>query len=156
MNKEEQEEFENLLEIDRYRLDDETAAQPRKVWHYSKLMAQALLKLDEAKANVKVVEAEVDSVVRATPKKFGLTKPTEMSVKKAIYRSTKMISAMKKLHRAQYRVNLLDGANKALDHRRTSLTILNSQDERGYYSKPTEPSRDKKMSKHRKVLKRKR
>jgi hypothetical protein len=156
MKKEEQDEFEILLEIDRYRLDDESAAQPRKVWHYSKMLAVALLKLDEAKANVKVVEAEVDAIIRMAPTKFGLAKPTELALKKATYRSRKMKTALKKLHRAQYRVNLVEGANKALDHRRTSLTILNSQDERGYYSKPRESKQRNRVSKHRKTLKKKR
>ncbi len=148
MNRQTQEEFDNIIEIDRYCLDDEAENQPRLVWRYVKLRAKAQLRLDEAKANVKVVEADVDADVRDDPGKYGLSvdkKPTEAAIKKAILRSDQMREANKRLNMTQYKVNLLEGATTTLDHRRTSLTILNKQDERGYYSKPLESS--KKVSK---------
>jgi hypothetical protein len=157
MNKEEEREFESLIDIDKTRLDDESEDQPRKVWMYGKMFAKAMKLLNEAQAELKVAEADVDSAIREDPGDYGLEKITEAGVKRAILRSKEYQMALKQMNEAEYRVGMLNAANKTLDHRRTSLTMLNSQDERSYFSRPRQrdPS-DTGRSVHRKSLKKRR
>lgn len=135
----EEKEFENILNIDKTRLDDEAENQPYLVWDYGRMTAKALKALDEAKASLKVVEAELDVAVREKPHKYGLSsdkKPTESAIKSAVLRSKHYQKANQIFIDAQYRVNMLEAANKSLDHRRTSLSMLDGQDTRNYYSRP--------------------
>ena len=144
MKKEEEKEFESLLTIDKTRLDDECENQPYLVWDYGRMTAKAIKLLDEAKADMKVAEAEVDISIRENPADYDLDadkKPTETAIKGAVLRSKEYQSANKKCIEAQYRLNMLEAANKALDHRRTSLTMLNGQDERNYFSRPAQKER---------------
>jgi len=136
MDKNEEKEFESIIDIDKTRLDDECESQPGKVWHYGKMYAKALKLLAEAKAQLKVAEADVDSMIREDPSEFGLEKVTEAGVRRAILRSKEYQEAQDIFNEAEYRVNMVNAANKTLDHRRTSLTMLNSQDERNYFSRP--------------------
>lgn len=160
MNKDEIKEFDNLIDIDKARLDDECENQPYLVWEYGKGLAKAILLADEAKAEIKVVEAEVDKAIREAPEDYGLSakrKPSEEAVKKAIVRSDEWKEAIKKYNKALYRVNMFETAAKTLDHRRTSLSILDGQEERGYYARPKQRQRtDIGKSPVRKPLKKKR
>jgi hypothetical protein len=157
MNKTEVKEFESLLDIDKTRLDDEAEKQPYKVWRYGKLSAKALRDVDEAIADLKLAEADVDAAIRQKPSKFGIEKITEPAVKRAILRSREYKEALKLLNNAHYRVRVLDAANKALDHRRTSLSMLDGQDARNYYSRPAQKVRtDTGRSQIRKALRKKR
>ena len=144
MDKKGEQEFESLLDIDKYRLDDECQQQPHLVWDYGKVSAKAGKILDEAKSNLKVVEAEVDQVIRESPGDFDLPadkKPTENAIKAAVLTSKEYQQANKKVINATYDVNIVEAANKALDHRRTSLTTLDGQDARGYFSRPKQKNR---------------
>jgi hypothetical protein len=156
MNTREQKDFKTTLDIDKERLDDECLEQPRKVWYYGRLYARAVKKWDRAVGALKVIEADVDAEIREDPGAFGLDKITEPAVKRAILRSKKYQEAQEVVHSAHERVNMLDAANRSLDHRRTSLTMLNSQDERNYFSKPGEAKEhDRGRGIHRKPLRKK-
>jgi len=153
MDKKEEKDFESLLTIDKTRLDDESENQPYLVWDYGRMSAKAIKALDEAKSDLKVAEADVDISIRESPGDFDLDadkKPTEAAIKGAILRSKEFQKANKKYIEAQYRLNMLEAANKSLDHRRTSLTMLNSQDERGYFSRPVQKERTGNRTKFRK------
>ena len=60
MQEKEQEEFESLLDIDKTRLDDECENHPYLVWDYGRMFAKAIRQADQSKADLKVVEAELD------------------------------------------------------------------------------------------------
>jgi hypothetical protein len=163
MKEKEEQKFESLLEIDKRRLDDECVDQPYRVWDYGRMFAKAILAVDEATAELKLVEADVEAAARDDPGFFGLEistrtgQPTEPAIKRAIIRSKEYKEAIKTLHEATYRVNMLSAANKALDHRRTSLSMLDGQDTRGYFSRPKQQQRvDSGRSKHRKPLRKRR
>lgn len=159
MNKKEEREVDELVHIDKTRLDDEAENQPYSVWEYGKLTAKAVKALDEARAELKVVEADVDIMVRETPSDFDLDedkKPTENAIKAAVLRSKEYKEAYQSVINATYRVNILEAANRALDHKRTSITTLDGQDERGYFSRPQQKQRtDNGISKRRKSVRRK-
>jgi len=161
MDASEEKEFENILEIDKTRLDDEAENQPYLVWDYGRMMAKALKALDEAKAQLKVIEAEVDIEIREHPEKCGLDpnkKPTENAIKSATLRNKKYKKANQDYIDAQYRVNMLEAATKSLDHRRTSLSMLDGQDTRNYFARPKQNIRtdeDEFGMRHRRVKKKK-
>ncbi|KON32540.1 hypothetical protein AC477_02825 [miscellaneous Crenarchaeota group-1 archaeon SG8-32-1] len=156
MNKTEEKKFDNLIDIDKTRLDDECENQPYLVWEYGKGLAKAILDADEAKAAIKVAEAEVDISVREAPEDYDLDpnkKPSEEAVKKAIIRSKEYKEAIKVFNRATFKVNMFEAAVRTLDHRRSSLSMLDGQDTRGYYSRPHQSERkDTGKSPHRKPL----
>jgi hypothetical protein len=157
MDKSEQNEFESLLDINLNQLDVECIEQPRKVWIFGKKFAKAVRILDEAVAELKVAEADMDATIRESPADYGLEKITEAAIKRAILRSGEFQTAQEKVNEARYHLNMVEAANKALDHRRTCLTMLNSQDERNYFSHPAEPDtrtqKDMGKSKFRRPLK---
>jgi len=159
MNKVEEREVDDLVHIDKHRLDDEAENQPYSVWEYGKLTAKAVKTLDEARAELKVVEADVDIMVRETPSDFDLDddkKPTENAIKAAVLRSKEYKEAYQTVIDATYGVNMLEAANRALDHKRTSITTLDGQDERGYFVRPQQKQRtDDGISKRRKSVRRK-
>lgn len=157
MNKQEQKDFDSLLDIDKTRLDDEAEDQPKKVWIYGRMLAKAIRNWDDAIAKFKLAEADADAAVREHPSKFGLDKVTEMGVKRAILRNRGYQKANDAVNRAKYRVGVLEAAVKSLDHRRTSLTMLDGQDTRNYFSRPSQKQRvDMGRSIHRKALKKRR
>ena len=155
MDKKEQKDFDGLLDIDKTRLDDECEDQPRKIWNYGKMLAKAIRLWDEAIANLKLAEADVDAAVRENPSDFGLEKLNETSIKRAILRSKEYQEANKAVNDAKYRVGVLEAVVKSLDHRRSSLSMLDGQDQRGYFARPKQNNRtDNGKSFHRKTLKR--
>ena len=155
MDRDEQEEFENLIDVDETILDRQSRAQPRLVWQYGRLLAKAFKSLDEAEANVKVVLADITKAIREKPKKHGLTSVTEAGLKVAIPGTKEYKDAVKKVIAAQYQVNLLSAAKNALEHRRTSLSNFVRLNEQNYFSKPHQSQTDKDKSPNRKPLKKK-
>jgi hypothetical protein len=144
MDKKEEKEFDSIINIDKNRLDDECENQPYLMWMYGKELSKAIFVADEAKAEIKIVEAELDLSVRKKPGRFGLSpdkKPSEEAIKKAIVRSERWKTAVHDYNEAVSVVNTLDAAVKSIDHRRTSLTMLDKQEERGYYSRPQQKQR---------------
>jgi len=145
MNKKEEREVDDIVHIDKTRLDDAAENQPYLVWEYGKGYAKAIKHLDEARAALKVTEAEVDISVRENPDDFDLPsdkKPSEAAIRAAVLRSKEYEIAGQAVIDAQYRVNMFEAACKQLDHKRTSITILDGQDERGYFARPKQKQRN--------------
>ena len=136
MNKQDETEFDSILDIDKTRLDEECEKQPHLVWQYGALAAKAGKILDDAIASIKIVEAEVDGCVRECPADYGLEKTTDAAIKNAVLRSREYKDVINKVNTARRDLNMLNAANQALDHRRTSLSMLDGQQARGYFSKP--------------------
>jgi hypothetical protein len=113
---------ENFLAIDENELDKEWQEQPSLYYKWSRKLAKARLRLDEAKSNLELVYADLDAEIRAKPKKYKLgEKVTEAAVKQCILVQEEYTDAVSKLNQCRYRVNVLEAGVTALEHRKRAL-----------------------------------
>lgn len=135
-SKTEQELDGSFLDIDENELDAEWLGQPKLRFSYSLKLAEAQHAFDEAKANLKLVEAEVEMDARESPEDYNLTKVTDASVKAAVLTSDRYKKAQKGLNDAQYRVNILWAAVNSIDDRRKALEKLVDLWQGSYFGEP--------------------
>jgi tryptophan synthase alpha subunit len=115
---------ERVVQIDELNLDKECIKLPSDYLKYASLAAEARKDVDEAKAEVDVVDAALSKVIRAKPEKYGLEKVTEAGVNSAIVLDVKHQKALQTLHDAKYNLELIQAVVSALDHKKRSLTLL--------------------------------
>jgi len=129
----------SFLDIDEHRLDEEWIGQPKLFGHWARKAASARRKMDEAKSNLELVQAELDLEVRTNPEKFDLSKVTENVVKSAILQDTRYVGAQKKVNDARYDHEVAQAAVSALEHRKYALQNLVSLFLSSYYAEPRSP-----------------
>ena len=126
-----------ILHIDKHLLDEEWVNQPKLYFEYASELALARQELEEAKAEFDVVKAETDLTIRSNPADYDLPeKTTEVMIGKALILTDEYADAQKVVFIAQYRVNILSGAQTALDHRKKALEKLVDLHGRNYFSSP--------------------
>jgi hypothetical protein len=145
--------YESELAIDPFKLDEECLIQPALYGKYSRLAAEAEEKRDQLKERVDVlktdlkkVQAEMDQKIRKNPKICGVPDPKEAGIANGILLQPEYKAALEALHqanldliKAEYEWNILQGAVKAFDHRKSSLEYAVRLWERGYYAVPCLP-----------------
>lgn len=124
-----------LMDIDRNLLDKEWLDQPKHVYHYGILLADAWKALREAKAiadvkwaELKRLAARIDLEIRKNPKNYGLDKITETVVANAVLVNPKYIrkqeacfEADRNIITANHDVDILKAAVEALQDKKASL-----------------------------------
>jgi hypothetical protein len=126
----------SFLEIDKNILDEEWVNQPDLFFRYATKKAQAERKMDEAKNEMKVVEAELQAAVRANPKKYDLEKITDKSVESTVLLEDDYQEAVEVYNNAKYEYGILDAACRALDQRKKALESLVHLHGQDYFSTP--------------------
>lgn len=109
------------LTIDINTLEKEWAEQPRLRFRYGVKLAEAAKRVAEAKAEMELTYAELDTSIRADPEKFELGKVTEASLKATILNQKSYDQARKALIQSQYEESVLQAAVSAIDQRRFGL-----------------------------------
>ena len=132
--------YKKELEIDQYALETEWLSIPSQILRYSTLFAQAIFDRDQAKEALEIVRAEMDRIVRMESMERG-EKITEALVSSKIQLSPEYIEATKKVHEADYNVNVLRGAVNAFQAKKTALENLVRLFGMKYYSEPSEGTR---------------
>lgn len=115
------------LEINRHDLPGEWERQPQLYIKWSEEWAYATQLRDQAKDNLDLVKADIDSNVRANPTAYGLVekpKPTETAIAGIVVKQKGYEEAIERLHKANLDVNVLAGARSAMDHKRRALENL--------------------------------
>ncbi len=126
-----------ILHIDKHLLDEEWVNQPKLYFEYASELAQARVELEEAKAEFDVVKAETDLTIRSNPDDYDLPeKTTEVMIGKALILTDEYAEAQKVVFTAKYRVDILSGAQTALDNRKKALENLVDLHGRNYFSSP--------------------
>lgn len=133
---EEDEEEVNFFDIDRYNLDDEWVKQPKLYHTFATKLANAKKRLEEAKAYLELMEADLNFKIRQDPTTYGLSKVTDKSVEAAILTRKVYQTARDSFIKAKHRVDLLDGAVRTLDHRKRALEDLVDLHLNDYFSRP--------------------
>lgn len=138
MPKENEIEF-DFFDIDKTRLDTEWIKQPRLFFVYAKQLADAKRRLEEARAEADVVKAEVDLEIRGTPENFGFKdmKITEVLITTTINQNGRYQKAAKLIRIRKHKVDILQAAVTALEHRKSALEKLVSLHGQNYFSTPT-------------------
>lgn len=129
---------ENVVEIDENALDREWCNQSQLALRHALKLAEARKDLDYAKADLDVVDSELDRKVRRTPEVFGIEKITEGVVQGWILRQKEHAEANKALIEAKYKVNIIQAVVDAIEHRKKALENLVQLHLASYFSEPKE------------------
>jgi hypothetical protein len=144
MKKELEEEF-DFFEIDVNKLDEEWIHQPKLFFDFSAQLVDAKKAQRESLSNLNVVKARLDSKIRKNPKKYKVEKITEAAIAYTIETCSKYKAAQELVNEKTYRVQILQAAVSALEHRRKALERLVSLHGQNYFSIPKpldEPSKN--------------
>jgi hypothetical protein len=126
----------DFLDIDENMLDREWVKQPKLFFNWARKLAGARLRLDEAKADLDLVRADLDRDIRANPKKYNLVKVTEDAVKNCIVTLDEYLEALRMVNKNKHQVDIYDAAVKALDHKKRALEKLVDLHGQNYFSSP--------------------
>jgi len=130
----------SILEIDEYNLEREWAKQPKLYFRWAREAARSRSLMDEAKAQLEIARAEVDSGVRADPEGNGIEgKVTEKMVEAVVVQSVVYIKAVRHLGKAKYRYEIVSALVSALEQRKSALEYLVKLRLSEYYSEPRAP-----------------
>ena len=124
------------FEIDINQLDKEWVRQPSLIESQLHDAADKRMELDQAKNNLAIVEAQLDSEVRADPDGFGMSKITEGAVAKTIVLQDEYQTALTTVHDAKYVYDVSMASVQALDHKKKGLEDLVKLHGQNYFSTP--------------------
>jgi len=124
------------VSIDRYRLDEEWMGQPGFYHEFAEKLADARQALDEAKNQQEVVRAETLLAMAKEPKKFGLLKTTDETLKNAVTANKRYQEAVAIVIQAKHVVAIFEAAVSALDQRKKALEKLVDLHVTDYHSQP--------------------
>lgn len=127
-------EAETIVQIDQDHLDRECIELPSQYLRYAFLAAEAKRDVDESKADMDVVQAELASEVRSTPAKFGIEKLTESAVSATILTLAGYKKALAEYQKAKHHYEMTQAVVWALEHKKRSLTLLVELHGLGYFS----------------------
>jgi len=131
--------YERDVSIDPDQLDTEWLEQPRLMLAYTKHEARCRRQYDTAKANLNVVEAEIDGDVRSNPDRYGIPKVTETAVKNAVIMSKEYKEAQEELREAEYELNMASAAVRSMYGKKDALENLVRLYGQNYFAGPKMP-----------------
>lgn len=131
------------LAIDANRLEKEFIEQPSLFMKYNQLCTECRRDLDKARQDLITVKAGIDKAIRTDPVTYtGKEKITEAQITALIEIELPYIEAQDKIVELNYEYNLLLGAVRAFDQRKSSLENLVKLLGMDYFSTPVEISDD--------------
>ena len=110
--------------------------QPRLYHKYARKLANAKQTLEECKARLELVNAELDREIRLNPLGFGLEKITETVVANTIIVQQGYKEAQEEYIAGKHRVDEVQAVVTTLDHRKRALESLVTLHGQDYYSTP--------------------
>lgn len=125
-----------IVQIDEHHLDKECIRLPGDYLKYAQLAAEAKRDVDEAKAELEYVQANLSQQIRNTPGQFGLEKVTESAITGVIALQKPFLAAQTVLGERRHKYEMLQAVVWALDHKKRSLTLLVDLHGMGYFSSP--------------------
>lgn len=126
----------SYFDYDQYHLDDEWHSQPAKMRESSLRMADANRDYEMAKADFRVVEAEIKQDIRHNPSRYRAEKLTEDSIKEIMVLQVRWQTANKKVIDAEHWLEVCKADVATLKDRRPALEKTTDLFMVGYFSKP--------------------
>lgn len=131
--------YEKDVSIDDSALDVEWLQQANLTLKYCQLEAEASKQVDEAKAALDIIKADLDKDIRSDPDSWGLPKITEGAIQNAITASTKYKEAEETLRNAHYELNMVKAAVRAIYIKKDALENLVRLHGQQYFAGPRIP-----------------
>jgi hypothetical protein len=131
-----QQERESVVQIDELNLDKECIRLPSQYLQWASASADAKRDVDELKATLDVVEAEISRDIRSKPGSYGLEKVTESSIKETILVQDRYKEALTEFQEAKHKADIAQAVVWALEHKKRTLTLLVELHGMGYFSNP--------------------
>jgi len=122
--------------VDENRLDEEWVRQPRLFHRYSVELADARMEFDEAKADLEVIQADLDRDVRENPINYAIEKLSEKRIEAVVTAQEICVDSQKVMNEAKHKVAIFQAAVNALDQKRAALENLVKLRLADYYSEP--------------------
>ena len=94
------------------------------------------MELEEQKAELDVVKAEIDKLIRDNPTPFDIVKTTETLITNTIIQQNDYQKQQAQVRTAKHNVDILQAAVSALDHRKSALENAVKLHGQNYFSKP--------------------
>ncbi len=132
------------VEIDPENLDREWVRQASLFGQYCELLADAHRQLDLKKEKLVMVDAKLGLEIRTNPNKFGLDKVTEAGVNSILVLQEEHKELEKELIDLRYDVEVLTGAVRSLDQKKSALENLVRLHGQNYFAGPEVPHELKK------------
>lgn len=133
------ESYEEDLAIDPHALDEEIIRHPAIYMRYAAMLSQAQKEQDEAKSDMDLVKADLDTRIRQEPESFGLKKATESAIQAAITTHETFRRAESHYFDVTSTVRLLAQVVRAFEHRKKALELQTQLYIAGYWAGPKEP-----------------
>lgn len=134
----EQDEF-DFFTIDREQLDTEWMRQAELFFKHASRLADAKRDLESVRAEQEVTYAELDQAIRANPEQYDLKKISEGAIKQAILSQGKYSEINIMVGQLKHKVDILQAAVSALDHRKRALENLVELWSQDYWAEPRIP-----------------
>jgi len=126
--------------IDPNGLDTEWLAQPGLFLKYSKMEAEQGRIVDRLKERLDVAEAEIRKQIISNPSEYAITtKPNLDEIKSLIVGDTTICAVRQELQDAQYELNIIKAAVRAIDQKKYALQDLVRLLLGGYFAGPQAP-----------------
>lgn len=132
-------EIEIDIHPDADRLDEEWVRQPRLRFRLGAELADARRELLQGKADLEVMEAELEMAIRNSPETYGLAKVTEAAIKATVLLQPVWQKAKRAVIERQHEVDVLDAAVSACDQKKSALERLVQLRLAEYYGEPRAP-----------------
>ncbi len=123
-----------VTEIDADSLDLECIKLPSNYRQFAFLAAEAKQDVQEAKAFLEVVQAELSRDIRGRPGFYGLDKVTEAALNSLVIIQERYQNSQAALFKAQHRSEMCSAVVWALEHKKRSLTSLVELHGMGYFA----------------------
>ena len=125
-----------VVRINELELDKECVRLPGDYLKYAHLAVDQKRDVDEAKATLDMVQADIGKKVRDMPAKYGLEKVTEAGIQSAVLTSEDYQKALARLNRRKHQQERTQAVVWSLEHKKRSLTLLVELHGMGYFSNP--------------------
>lgn len=119
--------------VDMSNLNKEFLMHSKYTVYFSAMLAKAKREMNDAKTALDVGYASIDREAREVAKNDKTTKYTETIFENIVTLHAKYQERLKLLHDAEYRVDLLVGAVKAIDRKGEMLIQLGANDRKGMF-----------------------
>jgi hypothetical protein len=133
----------SVVEIDKLNLDRECIRLPSDYLKYANLSADLKFRVDQLKAELDALEADLGKQIRSNPAEFGLEKVTESAIGAVVITQESYRGKLIKLQRARHQQDLAQAVVWALEHKKRSLTLLVELHGLGYFANPKLSERGK-------------
>ena len=131
--------YEQDMTIDPDSLDVEWIEQPRLMLQYSRHAAKTRLEVERKKEELDIVRAGLDMKIRVDPEKYDIVKLTESVVSSTIITQKEYMVANEEFLLLQYESNMVQGAVRALEGKKTALENLVKLHGQQYFAGPSVP-----------------